>query len=281
MSEAQFAITPLTSDDQVQAVAGTAEIHFDMEVAGQPLGLRAIVADKPVTLSAIVPLARMICDRIVSLTTQQAATAGHCVTCRKGCMNCCRYLVPLSVPETLCLQEDLNAQKSEVRQVTFRAFAAVGKKMISAGPPHIPSHRATDSLGCTVSPAGAAGQWYAQLDVTCPLLDQTRQACRMYDQRPLACREHMVISAPDMCRGFTPNSGDIQAPPVSVSEALGLLTADLEQTEMEAVMLPLATAWYQINTNRARRTWSATMMVQHFAQILRNATAKKSNRTAA
>ena len=280
MTEAQFTITPLTPNEQVQAGAGTVKINFDMEVASQPLGLHAIVADKPVTLSAIVPLARMICDRIVSLTTQQAATDGHCITCRKGCMNCCRYLVPLSVPETLCLWEDVNADRQGAGEVVLRAFTAVGEKMIAAGPPHIPSQRATDSLGHTVSPAGAAGQWYAQLDVTCPLLDQIRQACRMYSLRPLACREHMVISAPDMCRGFTPNSGDIQAPPVSVSEALGLLAADLEQTEMEAVMLPLATAWYQINADRARRTWSAVMIVQHFAQILRDTATKKTNRAA-
>lgn len=281
MSEAQPAIIPLTLDDQVQAGADTVEIHFDMEVAGQPLGLCAIVADKPVGLSAIVPLARTICDRIVSLTMRRAATAGHCITCRKGCMSCCRYLVPLSIPETLCLQEDLNAQKSEVRRATFRAFTTAGKKLTSAGPPHVPSGSVTDPLGETVSPAGAVGQWYSRLDVTCPLLDQTRQACRMYTLRPLACREHMVISPPDMCRGFTPDSGNIQAPPLSVSEALGLLASDLEQTEMEAVMLPLTTAWHRINTARARRTWSAVMMVQHFAQILRNAATKKSNRTAA
>jgi hypothetical protein len=62
---------------------------------------------------------------------------------------------------------------------------------------------------------------------------------------------------------------------VSILEALGQLTAELEQSDIEAVMLPLAFAWAQENLHRAERTWPAVEMVKRFVEIMQEIALKK------
>ena len=64
--------------------------------------------------------------------------------------------------------------------------------------------------------------------------------------------------------------------PVSVLEGLGLLTAELEQSDIEAVMLPLALPWVQENLERGERTWPAVKMVECFVEILQALNLKQS-----
>ena len=81
--------------------------------------------------------------------------------CRKGCGNCCRQLarIPqLTRAEWQLLQQGLSAlPKAE--------FAAVVRNIASPA---------------VEGPA----------PVTCPLLDVERDACRVYAQRPVACRAY-------------------------------------------------------------------------------------------
>ena len=56
--------------------------------------------------------------------------------------------------------------------------------------------------------------------------------------------------------------------PISILDCLGQLAAVLEQSDIEAVMLPLALPWVQENLGRGERTWSAVAMVECFVEIL-------------
>jgi Fe-S-cluster containining protein len=108
--------------------------------------------------------------------------------------------------------------------------------------------------------------WYTGLKLACPfLLDSL---CTMYEQRPLACREHIVTGSAASCDLEKADELQIVQMPVSVLECLGRLTAELEQSDVEAVMLPLALPWAQKNIVRSRRTWPAVTMVERFIEIL-------------
>ncbi len=56
--------------------------------------------------------------------------------------------------------------------------------------------------------------------------------------------------------------------PISILDCLGQLAAELEQSDIEAVMLPLALPWVQENLERGERTWPAVAMVECFVEIL-------------
>ncbi|WP_295384945.1 YkgJ family cysteine cluster protein [uncultured Thiodictyon sp.] len=81
--------------------------------------------------------------------------------CAKGCSHCCRRLaeIPqLTAPEWDLLREGLTAFPPEQLHAISRDVAALA---------HQPSR-----------------------PVTCPLLDETTNACRVYAQRPVACRTY-------------------------------------------------------------------------------------------
>jgi hypothetical protein len=54
-----------------------------------------------------------------------------------------------------------------------------------------------------------------------------------------------------------------------VPNALAQLASELEDTNVEAVILPLVLVWCEENLQRAGRTWPAVMMVRRFAEIVK------------
>ena len=254
------------------ALAGRELIEQDLNVAGQCLRVRLAVADVPLRLAQVVPLAQSLSDSLCQAARHQARLQGQGVSCRKGCSSCCHYLVPVSVPEAFALWEDINALDAGSRDRVVQSFVQAARRVLAAEPPRIPE--LTDQPGGqTVSPAGAVGQWYARLDLPCPLLQTGQEAgtgmCRVYARRPLACREHMVNSPADLCRGFQPGRGQIHRPGFSVLEALGQLAAELEDTGVEAIVMTLAPAWALSNLDRAARTWRAAYVVRRLLAICR------------
>ncbi len=78
----------------------------------------------------------------------------------------------------------------------------------------------------------------------------------------------MVVGSTTSCNIEGEDEPDVVKMPVSVLECLGRLTAELEQSDVEAIMLPLALPWAQENTERSNRTWPAVAMVDQFIDIL-------------
>jgi hypothetical protein len=86
----------------------------------------------------------------------------------------------------------------------------------------------------------------------------------------------MVTGPAILCDAKGTDESHIVQMPVSVLECLGELTAELEQSNIEAVMLPLALPWALENLERSRRTWPAVFMVERFIGILKAAASKNS-----
>jgi len=57
--------------------------------------------------------------------------------------------------------------------------------------------------------------------------------------------------------------------PLSVAEALACLSAELQHTPPESIMLPVALLWAEAADWRVRRTWPAAELLERFAAIAR------------
>ena len=111
------------------------------------------------------------------------------------------------------------------------------------------------------------GRWYAALKLPCPFLSDG--LCTIYEQRPTACREHIVTGSPSLCEAEWTDEHHVVKMPASDLEALGQLASELEGTSIEAVMLPLALPWAHKNLQRDRRTWPAVTMVERFVELVK------------
>jgi len=241
----------------ISTPTGAVRLEAELTIFGEATTVRAEVLDAPAGLADVVPLARQIADEVSRRAIHAALGEGHTVLCAKGCSACCRYLVPLSAPELLCLERNLAMMPPETRSQAIRRLRRARQQIIDAGPP------APDDGG---EPGRSVSAWYASLEMDCPFL--TEQACGIYDRRPIACRQHLSASSPELCNGHQPGVGQTVPVPLDVCHALAVLAAEMTETPLQAVMLPLALNWLANESQHLRRRWPGPLLVERFLGIL-------------
>jgi len=218
-------------------------------------------------LADIVPLARTICSKITTVVLKSIHRNEGQIPCNKGCSTCCkRCLIPLSVPEAFRLND-------EIEKAPIDKSHSIWKDCLNASR-HLLTQNTTKkfinqlSVSATHKPASLnhISDWYSSLKLACPFLHQ--DICTIYEQRPLACREHFIISSTGGCNNEN-CFAEVLDIPIRVSNALGQLASDLEGTDEEAVILPLILLWCKDHTKRAERTWPFEMMVTRFVEIIK------------
>ena len=244
------------SVEVTQIGSSSSLISLEIDIFGRSVTISAKVANREGTLAEIVPLARELTDRIVRQVGESLSEQGTPVACVKGCSACCRYLVPLSVPEVFRMT-------GEMLDMTAEDGSAILSSSIEAAKRIIDSRREAGVADLLEDLNG----WYSGLELDCPLLRDG--LCAAYENRPLACREHIVTGSADLCGSGREYEPQVVRLPVSVLDCLADLAAELEGGEVESVMLPLALPWAQSNPERGQRTWPAPMMVERFFEIVR------------
>ncbi len=238
-------------------------VHAEMTVSGtvSAFGIQKQISIEILGhfagLSDLVPLARALGDVMVSEAIDHSMMHGQSVSCDKKCAACCSYLVPLSIPEVICLYDEIQSLPSEQGREFWGNSVSVAR--------HLLDNDSGQAVGGE-STLDAVGQWYSDKQVACPFLKN--DLCAIYDHRPLACREHLVTTPALWCRPGVTKPVEQPELPYSVLESLGTVAAQLEGTPVEAIMLPLVLPWIQENRARIQRKWLARTMAQCFINAL-------------
>jgi Fe-S-cluster containining protein len=255
---------------------GVKTICFELDIFGQPENFGISVAQKRIRLSDIIPMARMLSTKIALIVLDRLRSNSEFVPCCKGCSACCNYLIPLSVPEAFRLREEILALPDKQCRTVLQSCLDKAKIILDEPPKEleITEYAETNSQ----IQINQLSKWYASFKLSCPFLSD--DLCTSYERRPIACREHIVTGSPLFCAddwsindALKPlwrsrNESQTVQIPVSVLDCLGQLAAELEHSDVEAVMLPLVLPWVQENLKRGERTWSAVKMVECFVEIL-------------
>lgn len=215
-----------------------------------------ILARGQAGLADLVPVARRLADAASSATVAQTKCNGQELTCKKACSACCRFLVPLSLPEAMLLEQEL-------KLLPFPHYIRARAELIDA---------AQRVLAGPAVPAEATGpelsNWYQSLDIACPL--NIQGLCTIYARRPLACREHLVARAPAAqeasasgCPGAT-----VLKPAFSTLEALSAITAQLLDQPLDSLIMPMALPFAAQNQALLGHRWDAVELAKLFVEIL-------------
>ncbi|MFC1676862.1 YkgJ family cysteine cluster protein [Planctomycetota bacterium] len=260
------------SNKSSAAPAPDAEVlHYEFVFLGKPIHLDIALAKSMAKLSDIVPLARVLSSKLAIITLEQLREDGETIGCCKYCSACCKYLVPLSIPEAFRLNDEIKALPEQFRQQFTQSFVDASEKILSK------ENEDFDLNESSVSQLQLSqiSKWYSDLQLSCPLLFD--DLCTLYEQRPLACREHIVTDSADLCH--LDSVGEPRVVPMSVSilDALGELTGELLESQTKAVILPLALPWTQENIELSNRTWSSKKMVDRFMDIVKSKVQEYSN----
>lgn len=242
-------------------------IGLELDILGKEVNFHIGVGKGQAGLADIVPLARTLCAKIIDVVLESIRSDGGRIPCCKGCAACCScYLVPLSVPETLRLKEDISAEPGYRRESMSRACFLAARRILSQEPPEQFMDQTAEALQASPAELNLVSSWYGNFKLPCPFL--YNGACTIYERRPLACREYFIKGSAGVCKSQG-GIAEVVEMPVQLPNALGQLASDLEGTSVEAVILPLTLVWCEDNPARAERTWSAAMMVKRFVEIVK------------
>ncbi len=244
---------------------GSEIIGLDLDIFSKPLHFRIGVSQGQAGLADIVPLARALSTKLALAVLNRLSKDGKFVPCHKGCSACCSYLIPLSVPEVFRLRQELLAMSPDQREVALKACLGTAKVILNNLPENIEVNESIEMNGQIQT--DWLSRWYSGLKQPCPFL--SHGLCTIYEQRPIACREHIVTGSAILCEAEWQDGSQVVQMPLSIIDCLGHLTAELEQSAIEAVMLPLAFPWAQENMARHERQWPAIMMVERFVEIVK------------
>lgn len=185
----------------------------------------------PAPAEDFLPTIRQTSERFMNMGVAYAEHMGRNVSCTKGCGACCRQLVPLAPTDARALAKFVRTLPEARRAEVTRRVEAGIEQMRSAG--------VLDRLKAmgTADPDTMQDTAfdYFRAGVPCPFLEN--EACGIYEDRPLVCREYLVTSDPKLCA--TPWTGEAEEVAIPFRMNRMLLKLDAADSQAWRPMLLL------------------------------------------
>ena len=217
--------------------AETVTATIDLTFAGRKGRLEVPVPTGPTRPVELLPLLRSLTDTFVRIAVENVESTGASISCRKGCGACCRQLVPISEVEAESIRDIVQQLPEARRAVVIERFEQARQRLGAAG--LLESLRAPAQ--CTREDLLPLGVAYFEQRIPCPFLEE--ESCSIHDDRPLSCREYLVVSPAANCARPTPSTIDCVKMPVKVSNAMRHLDPDTADTSPPWIPLVLALEW--------------------------------------
>ncbi len=236
-------------------------LHVSVNTPAGTVSMPVEVASGFVPITSIVPLVRRVGEEALALERARASEAGQSVSCRMGCAACCRPLVPLSPPEAFALQDTVRALPAPERERIEARFATSRARLERAGLWARLNEVAEAEHQLTDEDVEQTNRMYYALRMPCPFLEN--EACSIYQDRPAACRELLVVSPAELCQDIVKNPVRPLPVPLRISTVLGMLWGELAGGPARLVPLPVALVWAERHEAERRRVWKGVELFEH------------------
>lgn len=223
-----------------------ASIGFTLEGDDFQMQARVTVPAGLTQFKELLPLAQHLSDRMVEQGVKAVEAAGRKISCGKGCGACCRNLVAISEVEARRIRDLVEELPEPRRSEIKERFGLARQRLEEAG-----------LLERLQRPEKWDGEEYQKLitsyfplQIACPFLEQ--ESCSIYEDRPLTCREFLVVSPPEHCA--EPAAREVLAVrlPLHVFHALARVEVPADSELMERVVpLILAPEWAESHPDEA------------------------------
>lgn len=169
----------------------------------------------PTTIVQLLPILQNFTSGIAAHAANSMAHHGKAVTCGPKCSACCRQLVPISPFEAESLALWIRSLPGDQQQAIASRFQAALLALQEKG---VLSYFAADLFEGAPEALKEAGLAYFSAGVPCPFL--VDDLCGIHPNRPLVCREYMVVTPPEYCAEPGHNRAQGVILPVRPSRAL-------------------------------------------------------------
>lgn len=167
--------------------------NVKLALGTQELDLKLIVPDEDVPPETLLPALQTLANTLIDGVEQDAASHGVEISCKKGCGACCRQHVPVSQAEARMLAQVVEDMPEPRRSEVKARFETALERLRESGL----FERAVHFQNMGTEERIAMVREYFNLGIACPFLEQ--ESCSIYADRPLICREYVVVSSPRHC----------------------------------------------------------------------------------
>jgi len=193
--------------------------------------IRITVYDEPVEITfetpsgdstprRMLPVFRKACNSVVGAAVRFSEKHGRTVSCAAGCGACCRQMVPISPTEARLLKDIFDSLTPERREVIAERFRSARAVLEENG--------LIGALEADEKPTGPEYKdlalKYFRLGIPCPFLEN--ESCSIHAERPLVCREYLVVSPPENCARTNGQPVEVIKIPGEASKALTALEGE-------------------------------------------------------
>jgi Fe-S-cluster containining protein len=179
--------------------------NVTLRVQGEPLELQMTVPAFPVKPHRMLPIFQQMANTFVDASAKNAESMGEKISCKAGCGACCRQPVPISEAEVYQIAELVESMPEPRRSEIKKRFeAAAGhfhdirwferinemQEAVKDEPPDSAYAKVMDVV-----------LEYFHEGIPCPFLED--ESCSIHANRPISCREYLVISPAENCKNPT------------------------------------------------------------------------------
>lgn len=172
-----------------ETVSGSVRLNIN----GAPLDLNFTIPAQPVNLRRMLPVFQNFSNTFIDIGVENIEAEGKKISCRAGCGACCRQLVPVAEAEAFELQNLVENLPEPRRTEIRRRFREAMEKLNEI------------DFFTRLETAAATSEKeyenlindYFRLQIACPFLEN--ESCSIHQTRPIACREYLVTSPPELC----------------------------------------------------------------------------------
>jgi Fe-S-cluster containining protein len=196
---------------------------FTLQLGDESLSVSGTVPATECPVTDLIPLLLSLGEGIVAAASRQAP-GDKPISCGPGCGACCRQLVPISLSEVAYLRHEVLPNLPEDHRLRIKLRLADAATILHASG----LLGELQALPAQTDPARrqAVGLRYFLGGIPCPFLEQ--ESCSIHLQRPLACREYLVVSPVPHCS--RPDHGGIESVPIPNKPSHALIQLDAAAT---------------------------------------------------
>jgi Fe-S-cluster containining protein len=216
----------------------TVRATFSLPVAGAHLQASAQLPAGRTTLTQLLPIIQNLENAIIGRVAEEAQAAGSPISCRAGCGSCCRQMVPVSLFEAEALTEWMRSLSEERQKELAERFHRALSALRDAG---VIDKIVHEEWVLAAEQTQQLAIDYFHAHVPCPFLEN--ESCSIHSMRPLACREYLVVSSPELCQD--PSVHDVTGVqlPLKLSRVLYSFGQQIERDVRGWIPLVFLMAW--------------------------------------
>lgn len=219
----------------------TLTANLSLKIAGEPLNLTLEAPKGPTRPIRMLPVFRAVCGSVVDWTVRRIEREGRSISCKAGCGACCRQMVPISKTEARRLAQIVDEMPDERGHDVRERFAFAVR--------HFNDANLIEKLSADPKPTRSdykeLGLAYFHEGVACPFLEN--DSCSIHPERPLVCREYLVVSPAENCSRKNGLPVEAIKMPLEASKALTAIDDGKDENFTNWIPLVLALEWAATN----------------------------------